>query len=97
MSKVYISGKITGLEYQDAFDNFERAEQEIKDLGGIPVNPMKIKHIENADWVDYMEKDIAELLRCEGIYMLNDWGNSKGARIERAIAIELGLSIVYQK
>ena len=44
MAKVYISGKITGLEYQDAFNNFERAEQEIKELGGTPVNPMKIEH-----------------------------------------------------
>jgi hypothetical protein len=97
MAKVYISGKITGLDYQDAFNNFEKAEQEIKDLGGVPINPMKIEHKENPDWFDYMENDLAALLRCDGIYMLNDWGNSKGARIERAVALELGLSIVYQK
>lgn len=97
MAKVYISGKITGLDYQDAFNNFEKAEQEIKGLGGISVNPMKLIHKENADWFDYMENDLAALLRCEGIYMLKDWGNSKGARLERAVALELGLSIVYQK
>jgi len=97
MSKVYISGKITDLDYQDAFNNFERAEKEIKELGGTPINPMKLEHKQNSDWFDYMEKDLAALLRCDGIYMLNDWGSSKGARIERAVALELGISIVYQK
>ena len=44
-----------------------------------------------------MEKDLSALLRCDGIYMLDNWGSSKGARIERAVAMELGLSIVYQE
>jgi hypothetical protein len=60
------------------------------------INPMKLEHKENADWEDYMEKDISELLRCQGIYMLNNWKNSRGARIEYAIALELGLPIIYQ-
>lgn len=97
MAKVYISGKITGLEQQEAFDNFEKAELEIRELGGTPINPMKIEHKENSNWYDYMEKDLSELLKCDGIYMLHNWGSSKGARIERAVAIELGLPIVYQE
>ena len=97
MAKVYISGKITGLEQQEAFDIFEKAEIEIKELGGTPINPMKIEHKENSNWYDYMEKDLSALLRCDGIYMLDNWGISKGARIERAVAMELGLSIVYQE
>ena len=95
--KVYISGRITGLEYQEAYKKFEDAEVEVKNMGGVPVNPMKLEHKPNADWHDFMEKDIAELLRCEGIFMLDNWGNSKGARCEYALAKELDLKIVFQK
>lgn len=94
--KVYISGKITGLEYHEAYKKFEDAEKEVRNMGGVPVNPMKLEHKPSADWYDFMEKDISELLRCEGIYMLENWGNSKGARIEYNIAREMDLKIVFQ-
>lgn len=97
MAKVYISGKITGLSFDEAFKNFEDAEQEVKDMGGIPVNPMKLEHKENADWYDFMEKDLAALLRCDGIYMLKNWGDSKGARCEYFLAKSLDLKVVFQK
>ena len=95
--KVYISGKITGLDYQDAYKKFEDAEVEVKNMGGVPINPMKLEHKTNADWYDFMEVDFSALLRCEGIYMLENWGNSKGARCEYALAKELDLKIVFQK
>jgi hypothetical protein len=96
MAKVYISGKISGLSYEEAFKNFEDAEKEVKDMGGIPVNPMKLDHKENADWYDFMEKDLAALLRCDGIYMLKNWGDSKGARCEYFLAKSLDLKVVFQ-
>lgn len=97
MAKVYISGKISGLSFEEAFKNFEDAEKEVRDMGGVPVNPMKLEHKENADWYDFMEKDIAALLRCEAIYMLKNWGDSKGARCEYNLAKELCLNVVFQK
>jgi hypothetical protein len=102
---VYLSGQITGLHIVEAKGNFERAEMEaIKLFSSVIgtndrlriVNPMKIDHNPNAEWEDYMEKDIAQLLRCRGIYMLTNWKYSKGARIEHAIALELGLPVIYQ-
>lgn len=98
MSKVYISGKITGLDYQEAYNKFESAEKEVINFGGAPVNPMKIcDNDPTKTWEDYMEIDLAALLRCEGIYMLNNWGASKGARVEYAVAKELGLTILFQQ
>jgi hypothetical protein len=95
--KTYISGQITGLPLADAEDNFLFAEQYLNNMGMQPVNPMKIlpydpKH----EWQDYMVADIKELFTCEAIFMLSNWTHSKGARIERAIAVELGLHITYQ-
>jgi hypothetical protein len=57
---------------------------------------MKIDHKENADWYDFMERDIAALLRCDGIFMLKNWGDSKGARLEYTVAKELNIPIIFQ-
>ena len=95
--KCYISGKISGLSQEEAFEKFEKAEKEVESLGYKPVNPMKIcPYNPDWEWEAYMEKDIGALLRCKSIYMLNDWGNSKGARCEYAISKELNLNVIFQ-
>lgn len=96
--KIYISGQITGLEYKDAFERFEKAENKINEQTlHEAVNPMKLNHNHDKSWENYMLEDIKALFDCDAIYMLNNWGSSKGARIERSIAIEIGLEIIYEK
>jgi hypothetical protein len=36
-----------------------------------------------------MNKDFSELITCDAIYVMNNWQQSKGARIEVAVAREL--------
>lgn len=99
--KVYISGKVSGLPFEEVYKKFEAAESELSNHWNgklTPVNPVKlVEQNDSYTWEDYMEKDIALLLRCQAIYMLTDWEDSKGARCEHALAKELGLRIVYQK
>lgn len=98
MIKVYISGKITGLDIEEAKYNFSNAEVLLKDMGFIPVNPMKsVLYNPVWEWWEYMRDDIALLLRCEAIAMQANWRESKGARLELAIAKELGMQIIYLK
>jgi hypothetical protein len=47
-------------------------------------------------WRECMGVCLHELLKCDTIYMLNNWRTSKGARIELAVAVELGLEILMQ-
>lgn len=99
--KIYISGKITGLNEAVARRLFEEGEKEALKLESISekstINPFKIPvNKEQPDWHDYMAADITELLRCDAIYMLRNWGDSRGARVEYAIARELGLTIHFQ-
>ena len=42
------------------------------------------------------ERDIAAVRECDAVYMLAGWGQSKGARAERAVAEWLGKEIIYQ-
>lgn len=94
--KIYISGKMTGLEFMDIYPKFKGAEHIISELGHEPLNPVVISpYCPEKTWQNYMVDDIAALLNADAILMLPCWGQSKGARIERAIAQELDLKIYY--
>lgn len=94
---IYISGKITGLDLKVAFDNFEQAENELLARGFEPVNPMKkVSEQEGKTWKEYMLEDIALLWDCDGIYLLKNWKQSKGAKLEWVIARELGLRCFFE-
>lgn len=95
--KIYISGQITGLPLRAAQISFERVEKFLKLQNHNPVNPMKIQETINKPWTECMIADIEQLMQCEAIYMMHNWGLSKGARIEYAIAKELGLEIIFEK
>lgn len=97
MSKVYISGKVSGLPFEEVYKKFDEAEQKLISQGFETVNPVKlVEQNDSYTWEDYMEKDIALLLRCNGIYMLSDWWYSRGAKVEHTIAIEMGLKMFYE-
>lgn len=95
--KIYISGKITGLPIEIARIRFKAAGIRINIMGHESVNPMELTpYDENKSWNDYMIDDIKLLFDCDGIYMIDNWKESKGARIEHNIAIETGKVIFYQ-
>lgn len=41
-------------------------------------------------------RDVAEILQCDAVYMLESWKDSKGAKAERAIAQWAGIEVLYQ-
>ena len=94
-NRYYISGKISGIE-EEAPKHFERAEKFLVARGLFPVNPMKIEHNHKGYWTDYMKSDIKVLCDCDGIYMLNNWQDSKGAKIEFQLAKDLELNIIFE-
>lgn len=97
MVKIYISGRISGLPIDEARRAFEAAEAMLRGLGLHAVNPMNIAPEEpGMTWEDYMAKDLPELIRCDAIYMLRNWGQSRGARIEYAVAREKDMLVFFQ-
>lgn len=97
MKKIYISGRISGLTIEESTAKFAEAEKMLNEKGWECVNPMTLVPFDpKLDWVDYMVKDIEAILRdCDRVYMLDSWGQSRGARVERAIAIEEGMKVYY--
>jgi hypothetical protein len=94
-TKIYISGKITGLQEHLAYAAFADASDYITKLGAEPINPMDLDHDHDKRWESYMKVCMAALLDSDIIFMLPNWGNSLGARVERAAALELGKPIIY--
>jgi hypothetical protein len=96
MKTTYISGKITGLDWNDVWAKFQKADELLKSIGYQTFNPTTHPHDNNGEWEEYMAEDIKHLLKCDAIYLLRDWQESKGARVEHAIAKELGLEIIVE-
>ena len=99
--RIYISGKISGLDYKVASDIFEAKEKELLEKGYEVVNPFKISPEANElkeggkpSWSDHMRADIRALCLCDEIYMLDNWVKSKGAIIEFRVAKDLELNIL---
>lgn len=96
---IYISGPITGVpDYQQKFKD---AKLEVASLGYVPITPIEVCSAAgldegNHEWLAYMKANIRAVLEVDGLYMLRDWWQSKGARVEHGLAIGLDLLILYQ-
>lgn len=88
--RVYISGPITGIDFGNRFA-FSCARNALELCGYEVVDPSEVKLDDEATWTDYMRADLKLLLDCDFIYMLDGWEDSKGARIERELAENLGI------
>ena len=92
-NKVYISGKITGRE-KEAEKEFAEAEKKLTAAGLTPVNPFSFNKDHDQTWESYMRVCIIELCKCNTIYMLPNWKDSRGARLEYKLAKKLGLHVL---
>lgn len=92
--KVYIAGKVTGEPKHSCALKFAMAKKELEKRGFEVVNPIEVVGDFNADWETAMQKCIKALMDCEGIYMLPDWQDSTGAKLEYNLAETVGIKIV---
>jgi hypothetical protein len=95
MKKVFISGPVTGLDYQEVKRRFDRAEQKLLMLGYQVFNPMTFVKPTN-DWVTAMKKCLKILSLCDSIYMLKGFQTSRGSMIEFKISYDLEYEIMFE-
>jgi len=95
--KIYISGKISGLEKEVVTANFAEAERVLNVLGYDTINPMNSGLNEEYPWIMHMVVDIFNMLRCDGVYFLENYKESRGAKIEYRIARLFRMRILYQR
>ena len=94
--KIYISGAITNNPNAKA--QFDKAKKTLVELNKnyYPISPMDLPHYHDQKWSSYMREDIKALMDCQGIYLIEGWTTSKGARIEKALAQSLDFKIIYE-
>ena len=90
---MYISGPITGDPF--FMEKFAEAEEHLKARGFEVVNPATLTHKHGRTWGEYMVKGLKALLDCDGVYMLKGWEASRGAKIEKQLAQDLGSKLIY--
>jgi hypothetical protein len=94
--RIYISGKITGLPFDEVQTKFAAAERNLTEQGYEVISPLKNGIPYNSPWESHVAMDIILILGCEAVYFLPDWNLSKGATIEKNIAELTGKTIIYE-
>lgn len=94
--RVYISGQVTGLDYNNALSAFSEAAKKIEERGDEAINPTLYCN-QDWDWNKCMRTVLPLLTECDGILMLKGWKKSRGAKLEHFIALKLGLKIEIEK
>lgn len=94
MTRIYIAGPMTGYPELN-FPFFNAAAKSLREQGHDVVNPAEIVNDKSADWQTCMRADIAQLVTCDGVRLLEGWERSRGASLEAHIAHSLGMRLVY--
>ena len=100
-TKVYLSGKISGLPRQEYMKRFADAEEHLRGLGYEVCNPTKALPCRFL-WIykilGYkltLLYDLWLLSRCDKIYMLSGSESSKGAFLEKVAAETFGIGKIF--
>lgn len=97
--KIYISGQISGLPLLEAYNNFDKVASEIINRGHTAINPTLITTLlPGLDWKAYMTIAYGILMdpSVDAVYMLRNWKESAGAKLEWIWAQAKGKQIIYQ-
>lgn len=94
MTTVYISGPMTGLPDLNA-PAFDAKQAELEAAGYDVINPARAGEL-HWTWLQFMKRALVDLSQADAIYMLTGWETSKGAVLERAIALALEYPATYE-
>ena len=103
MKRIYIAGPMTGIEDLNRAE-FEAARLRLlrseKEWSVYVTVPHFIAYDECWDESTPLNEIasvlISNLVNCDAVYMLRGWEQSKGAMAEHAVAVWIGLEIIYQ-
>lgn len=89
--RLYVIGPVTGRENLNRAA-FEEAKEKLLDAGYDVLIPHDVVP-PDYDYARAMRTSIVTMLGCDGVAFLPDWDESRGAKLEREVAIAGGLPI----
>lgn len=75
------------------FPAFHAAAALLREQGHEVINPAEINADPTMGWAACMRSDIAALVTCDAVVLLPGWQASRGATLERHIALALGMDV----
>ena len=93
MKRIYLSGPMTGIADMN-FPAFNTESKRLRGLGYDVVNPVDVNPDISLGWHECMRRDIAALLTCDTLALLEGWQKSAGAHLEMHVAHRVGMDIV---
>lgn len=92
MSRVYISGPMTGLPDFN-YPAFNKAAAELRAYGLHVENPAENPTPECNSWLGFMRLAVVQIASCDHVVTLPGWENSRGAKVEVELARGMGLPV----
>lgn len=93
MTTLYVSGPMTGFPKWN-FPAFAKAAKNLRKAGYVVISPAENwGGATNVDRELCMRLDIQQVLTADGIALLDGWRDSRGARVEVDVAIEVGIDV----
>lgn len=82
---IYISGKVTGLDYEQCYAKFLATERWLQYYGFEVINPMK-RVPKGTNWTPAMLICREDVKKSDALFLISDWTDSDGAKVEKRIA-----------
>lgn len=92
MKRLYIAGPMTGYPHNN-YPAFNEAAAKLRAVGFLVENPAENPEPPCGTWLGYMRMAVRQLSICDGVVLLPNWHNSKGARAEFRLATDMGLPV----
>lgn len=86
--KIYIAGKVSGLDWKDVLTKFQTAKEKAKlqfKTAECVITPIDLCD-SSESWDASMAKCLSALLNCDTVIFMSDWIDSKGAKIEKIVS-----------
>lgn len=97
-TKVYIAGKMTGLEVDDIMNRFNSTEKFLIEKGYAVMNPAVLWNLGDPSRFDrneYLQINYAMIDQCDVLVVLPDFEDSYGTTREIKYAMEIGIPVYY--
>jgi hypothetical protein len=83
---IYIAGKVSGCKIHECTMKFGEAQKRIEAKGHVAINPLAEVNDWKMPWKEAMKICIASMMKCDAVYFMPCYKDSKGAMLEHHIA-----------
>lgn len=92
MTVIYVAGPMTGLA-EFNYPAFRSAAAQLHEHGYEVEDPSTNVNPTPDDYHGWLRAGLAQLIRCDGVALLEGWEASGGARLEVNVAATLGMRV----